>query len=77
MWVERVESPIGEIVLVGEEDALVSLDFGDCDERLRTLLERRYGSVELAPQQGTPAARAVSACVAGPSGSSGRIRSRA
>ena len=59
MWIERVESPIGEIVLVGEEDALVSLDFGDCDERLQTLLERRYGAVNLTPREGTPAARAV------------------
>ena len=61
MWIERVESPIGEIVLVGEEDALVSLDFGDCDERLRTWLERRYGSVDRARREGTPAASVVSA----------------
>ena len=61
MWTERVESPIGELVLIGDGDALVSLDFGDCDERLQVLLERRYGSVDLARREGTAAARAVSA----------------
>ena len=44
----RVDSPIGPIECLFDEDALVALDFEDCAARSRAQLERRLGPVELA-----------------------------
>jgi methylated-DNA-[protein]-cysteine S-methyltransferase len=41
----HVDSPIGPIECLFDEDALVALDFEDCALRSRASLERRLGSV--------------------------------
>lgn len=65
MWIERTPSPLGDILLVGDGDALVSLDFADCEERMETLLARRFGDVRPEQRTGSPAAQAVRAYFAG------------
>lgn len=42
MYLDAVESELGEIVLVGSETELCALDFGDCRDRMMLLLERRW-----------------------------------
>lgn len=44
---DRFESPIGSVELYVDGDALVALDFGDCEERTNTILSRRYGEWEV------------------------------
>lgn len=44
---DALDSPIGTILLVVEDDYLVSLDFADYEQRMMTLLQRRYGPVKL------------------------------
>ena len=49
LQLERRGSPIGQILLVADEDgALRALDFEDYEPRMLTLLRRHYGAVELA-----------------------------
>ncbi len=43
----RLSSPIGAIILVADDDRLVSLDFEAYEERLHLLLAKRYGSYRL------------------------------
>lgn len=65
---ERVASPLGAIVLVSHGDALCALDFGDCEARMRRLLEARYGAraAALAPaRRASEAARCLRAYLAG------------
>jgi methylated-DNA-[protein]-cysteine S-methyltransferase len=40
-------SPIGSIVAVGHAGALIGVEFLDCEDRLRTLLRRRFGDVPI------------------------------
>ena len=47
LQLDRFDSPVGEITAVINGRALCTLDFTDCDERMRALLERRFGDVEL------------------------------
>ena len=47
MCYERMPSPIGELYLVTRGAALCVLDFSDYESRMRQLLERRFGPVEL------------------------------
>lgn len=42
-----IPSPLGTIELFLNGDAVVQLDFDDCRERSRQLLERRFGSIAL------------------------------
>lgn len=44
---DRIDSPIGTILLVVDDKRLCSLDFVDYEQRMMTLLQRRYGSVQL------------------------------
>jgi methylated-DNA-[protein]-cysteine S-methyltransferase len=44
---ERIDSPIGEIVIVVDGGRLVALDYADYEQRMLKLLRRRYGSVRL------------------------------
>lgn len=46
---DRIDSPIGELVLVVDGDRLCALDYADCEARMLRLLRRRYGPVELVP----------------------------
>src|SRR5262245_1775887 len=45
-----VMTPIGEVVLVVDDDALVYLDFAESAARLQRLLSRRYGDFRLVYQ---------------------------
>lgn len=47
LQVDRIHSPIGEIVVVVDDGQLCALDFGDCTARLQALLQRRYGETRL------------------------------
>jgi methylated-DNA-[protein]-cysteine S-methyltransferase len=49
LQIERVPSPIGEIHLVTDGDALVALDYDDCEARMRRLLAQRYDAYTLEP----------------------------
>ncbi|HEY6434849.1 MAG TPA: methylated-DNA--[protein]-cysteine S-methyltransferase [Acetobacteraceae bacterium] len=51
LFLERVPSPIGTILLVSDEDALRALDFEDCEHRMHQLLRRYYGPYTLAPDR--------------------------
>ncbi|HEY5002708.1 MAG TPA: methylated-DNA--[protein]-cysteine S-methyltransferase [Ktedonobacteraceae bacterium] len=46
---DRIDSPIGTILLVVDDKKLCSLDYVDYEPRMMTLLQRRYGSVTLEP----------------------------
>jgi methylated-DNA-[protein]-cysteine S-methyltransferase len=42
---DSIESPIGTVLIVVDEDQLCSLDYSDYEPRMMKLLERRYGPV--------------------------------
>ncbi len=50
LWIDRIESPIGQIAIVVNENSLCALDFDDYEARMMALLAQRYESVELVPQ---------------------------
>jgi len=50
LLLDRVASPVGEILLVCDDDgALLALDFHDHEDRMRRLLGRYHGPVTLRP----------------------------
>lgn len=61
LWLERFDSPLGEILLVSDGRALRALDFVDHEARMRALLSRYWGSVRLVPVSGAGAAGATGA----------------
>lgn len=60
MW-DELDTAIGPVVVVTNATHVVAVDFADCDERLRKILDRRYGD-------------AVTERVADPLGVSTRLR---
>lgn len=44
---DRIESPIGTILVVTDSDSLCALDFADYESRMQTLLARRFKQIEL------------------------------
>lgn len=44
---DRIDSPIGTILLVVDDKRLCSLDYADYEPRMMTLLQKRYGVVHL------------------------------
>lgn len=50
LFFDRIESEIGEIVVVTDGRSLVSLDYTDYEPRMRKLLAARYGTFELISQ---------------------------
>lgn len=44
---DTIDSEIGPIVIVTDSRALCALDFGDCEERMKELLSRRFESFVL------------------------------
>jgi methylated-DNA-[protein]-cysteine S-methyltransferase len=46
---DTIDSPIGTILLVVDDGQLCALDYKDYEQRMMTLLERRYGQVHLEP----------------------------
>jgi methylated-DNA-[protein]-cysteine S-methyltransferase len=47
LLLDSFDSPIGTVIIVADAHQLCSLDFADCEQRMMTLLQRRYGSVHL------------------------------
>lgn len=47
LLLDSFDSPIGTIIIVADAHQLCSLDFADCEQRMMTLLQRRYGPVYL------------------------------
>jgi methylated-DNA-[protein]-cysteine S-methyltransferase len=47
LFADRLESPIGTIVLISDGEALRVLDFVDCEERMQRLLKLHYGERRL------------------------------
>lgn len=45
---QTMGSPIGDIFLIARGDALCVLDFTDYEARMRALLKRRFGEIDLA-----------------------------
>jgi len=39
---DTIDSELGPIVIVTDDRALCALDFGDCEERMKDLLTRRF-----------------------------------
>ena len=62
LLVDRVDSPLGTLVVIASESSLRALEFGDHPDRLHRLLKAHYGAYTLTP-------------AADPGGFSGRIRS--
>jgi methylated-DNA-[protein]-cysteine S-methyltransferase len=55
---DRLKTPIGEALLVTDADGhLRMLDWSDFESRLQKLLQRQYGTVELAPGRAPAAMR--------------------
>ncbi len=46
LFLDQLESPIGNIVLISDGEALRVLDFVDCEERMERLLRIHYGDQE-------------------------------
>lgn len=49
LWLDRIASPLGELVLAGDGAGLCALEYADHGGRLELLLRRRFGAVELVP----------------------------
>jgi methylated-DNA-[protein]-cysteine S-methyltransferase len=47
LLIDRIESPMGTIVLITNGDRLCALDFADYEQRMLGLLSKRYQSFEL------------------------------
>jgi methylated-DNA-[protein]-cysteine S-methyltransferase len=47
LWIDQFPSPVGEILLVSDGEALCALDFGGYDERMHRLLGQRFGEYRL------------------------------
>lgn len=52
LYRQSLASPIGEIVIVGDDHRLASLDFGDCCDRMDALLAARFGGSEVKEKLG-------------------------
>ncbi|MGH9614351.1 MAG: methylated-DNA--[protein]-cysteine S-methyltransferase [Bryobacteraceae bacterium] len=49
LLLDRIESPIGTVLLVSDGESLCALDFDDCEERMNALLRKRYDDFALQP----------------------------
>ncbi|MCG8349933.1 MAG: methylated-DNA--[protein]-cysteine S-methyltransferase [Chloroflexales bacterium] len=49
LLIDRIVSPLGEIILVVDDGQLCALDYADYEPRMQKLLRQRYAGVELAP----------------------------
>lgn len=47
LQIDRIESPLGTILLVADETSLCALDFVDYESRMMGLLHKQYSSVKL------------------------------
>jgi len=49
LQLDRIDSPLGTILIVVDGEQLCSLDYEDYEQRMMTLLQRRYNSIHLVP----------------------------
>lgn len=49
LTIDRINSAIGEIIVVTDQEKLCALDFDNYEQRMMTLLQRRFGQVQLNP----------------------------
>jgi len=49
LYIDRIESALGEIVVVVDGDQLCAVDFAEYEERLQRSLQRRYGAYVCEP----------------------------
>lgn len=47
LFFDEIDSPVGKVLLVVRADRLCTVDFADYTERMQTLLQKRYGAVQL------------------------------
>lgn len=73
LWLDRLASPIGTILLVSDGAALRGLDFSDCEVRLRLLLRRYCGDFVLAAGRTGEAGRHLADYFAGDLAATERI----
>ncbi len=50
LWIDTIDSPIGQISIVVDNNRLCALDFADYQPRMMKLLAQRYESVESIPK---------------------------
>jgi methylated-DNA-[protein]-cysteine S-methyltransferase len=60
LWLERISSPLGTILLLSDGEVLRGLDFEEFAPRLSRLLQRQYDEVEVAEG---PVPRTISAAI--------------
>jgi methylated-DNA-[protein]-cysteine S-methyltransferase len=53
LYLDRIPSPIGTVLLVSDGEALRALDFEDHESRMHALLRRQHGAYSLIPGDGT------------------------
>ncbi|MEL7477114.1 MAG: methylated-DNA--[protein]-cysteine S-methyltransferase [Cyanobacteria bacterium J06555_12] len=47
LWIDLVASPIGHLLVVTQNTTLCAIDFEDCKERMLSLLQKRFGELQL------------------------------
>ncbi|MEL6224102.1 MAG: methylated-DNA--[protein]-cysteine S-methyltransferase [Cyanobacteria bacterium J06627_8] len=47
LWIDILDSPLGLIDIVTNEDALLAIDFEDCRDRMMAILHSRFDTVTL------------------------------
>ena len=47
LCIDRIDSALGTLLIVGDGERLCALDYADYEERMRTLLQRQYGEFHL------------------------------
>ncbi len=66
LTLDRIGTPVGEILLVTDADGAVrALDFADFEDRMQRLLARHWGEVRLAPVRAPERVRAALAAYFG------------
>ena len=49
LHIDRMNTPVGNIFIITDGELLCALDYEEYEQRMRTLLQRRYGSFSLVP----------------------------
>lgn len=51
LYTDQIKSPIGQITLIANDKAVIFLDFTDNQNRIKKLLEKRFGAYNLSPKK--------------------------
>src|SRR5579859_954578 len=49
LHIDRMNTPVGNIFIITDGELLCALDYEEYEQRMRTLLQRRYGTFSLMP----------------------------